>query len=194
MIVGYTRVRSFVPIPMQEGPFPTFPAYPRHSSRKARAFLLVALFIVFIGVTIVLGNMFLSSSQKKGIEAIVTKSTPTPIQATPTASTAVTTTPTPTEAELDKGELSVQVLNGSGTSGAASELADVLKEAGYTVSSTGNADRFDYEETVIQLKKSQQGYGSLLRKDLSSSYTVAAEVETLAESARYDAIVIVGAK
>ena len=179
---------------MQEGPFPTFPAYPRNSSRKARAFLLVAIFIVVIAVTIVLGNMFLSSSQKESIGVKVEQPTPTTAQVTPTPSGTVTSTPTPTEAALDKEELSVQVLNGSGTSGAASDLADVLKDAGYTVSSTGNADRFDYEETVIQVKKSQQGYGSLLRKDLSASYTVATEVETLAESARYDAIVIVGAK
>lgn len=43
----------------------------------------------------------------------------------------------------------VEILNGSGRSGLATTYADKLKAAGYDVVNTGNADRTDYEATVI---------------------------------------------
>ncbi len=175
---------------MQDGPFPTFPAYNRQSSRKAQAFLFVALFIGVIAIAILAGNFFLSSQGENQPKKVAVQPTPTSqtekiLAASPTA------TLTPVQ-ELDKSELSLQALNGSGTSGAASTLADVLKKAGYTVSGTGNAQEFDYTETVIQIKKSKSSYTKGLVADLSKEYDVSSDVETLAESARYDAIVIVG--
>ena len=175
---------------MQDGPFPTFPAYTRQSSRKARAFLFVALFIGVIAIAILGGNFFLSSSGENEQKIVTLQPTPTPKseereEASPTA------TLTPVD-EVDKSELSIQALNGSGTGGAAGTLSDVLKKAGYTVSATGNADKFDYTETVIQIKKSKSSYTKGLVTDLAKEYAVSSETEELAESARYDAIVIVG--
>ncbi len=43
----------------------------------------------------------------------------------------------------------VAVLNGSGISGSAERLAEVLRGAGYRVTQTGNARRFDYERSVV---------------------------------------------
>lgn len=43
----------------------------------------------------------------------------------------------------------VEVLNGSGISGAAGKIADKLKEAGYEVTRTDNADSFDYDKCCI---------------------------------------------
>lgn len=176
---------------MQDGPFPTFPAYNRQSSRKARAFLFVAVFVILIGVLIVAGNFFLST-QETGETGQRMAATPTSQPPTPEATAAATPTPTPQE-ELDKSALIIQVLNGSGTSGAASDVADLLRGAGYTVSSTGNAETFEYEQTVVQIKESQEQYADALITDLSTEYDVSSEVETLAENARFDAIVIVGA-
>lgn len=140
----------------------------------------------------VAGNYFLSSSRGEEEQKIVVANTPAP---SPTAtSSSPSLTPTPTKAPLDKKELSIQALNGSGTKGAASDLSAVLKEAGYTVAATGNAEEFDYQETVIQLKKSKQEYKDVLIADLEKEYPVSDTVETLAENARFDAIVVVGAK
>jgi hypothetical protein len=86
------------------------------------------------------------------------------------------------------------VLNGSGVKGAAGDASSLLKKAGYTVSSTGNADTFDYTKTVIKLKKSRASLGTQLKKDLSANYTVDPTLQTLAESATVDAIVIVGSQ
>jgi LCP family protein required for cell wall assembly len=46
--------------------------------------------------------------------------------------------------------VSVEVYNGSGTAGLAAEASDELEAAGFVVTSTGNADRSDYEQTVIR--------------------------------------------
>jgi len=73
-------------------------------------------------------------------------------------------------------------------------MASFLKSQGYAISGTGNALAFDYETTVIQIKKSKTSALAQLKKDLASSYTVDPSTQTLAESAASDAIVIVGAE
>ena len=47
------------------------------------------------------------------------------------------------------GTLTVEVLNGTPTTGLASRTADILRSSGYDVVSVGNADRNDYQNTVI---------------------------------------------
>lgn len=172
-----------------------------------KAFVYVAIFVVLIAGTMIVGNVFLKGKS----DGTDTFQTPTPTQAaevTPTpipgeisltpsttgtpSSTRGTVTPTPTQAA--KKNITVRVLNGSGESGAAGDGADVVLAAGYIVSGTGNADTFDYDETVIQIKKSKQTEAANLRKALAASYTVATTVETLAETATVDAIVIVGSE
>lgn len=46
-------------------------------------------------------------------------------------------------------EVKVEVLNGSGITGMAAEVAALLKEEGFNVVRTDNADRSDYEETLV---------------------------------------------
>lgn len=43
----------------------------------------------------------------------------------------------------------VEILNGAGTSGIATQVADKIKPQGYFVVSTGNAPNFDYEKTQV---------------------------------------------
>jgi hypothetical protein len=172
-------------------------------SPKRKAFIYVILFVLIIGVAIFAGNYFLSKHTAK-IESTPTP-TPTPtveVTPTPTASPSASptgkVTPTPTGKVTPTGttskSLEIEVLNGSGTPGEAGKAASVLKAAGYTITSTGNADTFDYPQTVIQIKKSKQQLATQLKNDLSSSYTVDPKIQTLAETSDSDAIVIVGAK
>jgi LCP family protein required for cell wall assembly len=55
-----------------------------------------------------------------------------------------------TPATAAPSEVSVQVYNGSGTSGLAADAAAELEAAGFVVAGTGNADSTDYEQTVIR--------------------------------------------
>lgn len=102
-------------------------------------------------------------------------------------------TPSPT-IKLNRRDLLVKVLNGSGVPGGAKKAASVLEELGYKVVETGNADSFDYEETVIKIKEGKKNLLSLLTNDLKSHYTVSSEKFELGEEEEADALVIVGKK
>ncbi len=51
---------------------------------------------------------------------------------------------------VPRGQVAVQVFNGSGRKGLATQTATQLRSAGFTVASTGNADRNNYQQTVIR--------------------------------------------
>ena len=88
---------------------------------------------------------------------------------------------------------SVAVQNGSGEEGVAGAGADTLRELGYDVVSTGNADNFEYENVTIQVKASQEDILPLLEEDLSESYTIGETSTDLPEDESFDALVIIGA-
>lgn len=198
--------------------FSNFTQYPKTvNSPKRRAFIYLGVFIVLIAGAILLGNYLLSTKQEVEITPAATPTqmpTPTESEAvtpeptvtttkktvTPTASLKLTPTPTklvstpsPAVTSTTKS-LQVEVLNGSGTPGEAVRAASFLKAAGYSITGTGNADAFTYEQTVIKIKKSKASFGAQLKKDLSGTYTVDPVIQTLAEDSTPDAIVILGAK
>ncbi len=48
------------------------------------------------------------------------------------------------------------ILNGSGKNGVATRASDLLKIKDYTITKTGNADNFNYEETIIYYKDNKK--------------------------------------
>ena len=119
------------------------------------------------------------------------KASPTP---KPTLSPTKTTTSTIDKATgLDRANLTIAVKNGSGVTGAAAKASNFLKDLGYTVSSTGNADNSDYENTVIEVKSTKKVYLDLLKKDLGTAYTIGSTSALLIDSSA-DAVVIIGKK
>ena len=52
-------------------------------------------------------------------------------------------------ASVDKGSFEITVRNGSGMTGGATSLAQILTDAGFTVAETGNADSYVYTETLV---------------------------------------------
>lgn len=55
--------------------------------------------------------------------------------------------------------IDISILNGSGVSGSATQLADALRSAGFTTVDAGNAETFDYERSQIQYLP---GFGSIV--------------------------------
>jgi hypothetical protein len=55
----------------------------------------------------------------------------------------------PAESSNDERSYTVEVLNGTAISGLAGRTAEMLNSFGYDIISTGNADRSDYERTII---------------------------------------------
>jgi hypothetical protein len=96
------------------------------------------------------------------------------------------------EPELERVNLKLQVLNGSGEKGVAGEAQEYLEGLGYEDIKIGNAKEFDYEETQIEIKSEKEEYLKMLRQDLEGEYTLADDTATLDEDSDFDAIVIIG--
>lgn len=114
---------------------------------------------------------------------------------TPTTSPTPSLSPTPSEKpkeNVNKSSLKVAVQNGSGEGGVAAKAAVVLKDAGYSVTLTGNADNFDYIDVTIKVKSIKKGFLAGLEKDLSGTYTIGKATSDLSSDASYDALVIIG--
>jgi hypothetical protein len=113
---------------------------------------------------------------------------------TPTISSSITPTVNPIDKStgLDRSKLSVIVQNGSGEAGVGGKASDTLKNLGYDVVSTGNADNFDYTDVVIQVKPVKSDYLDLLKNDLGLSYTIGTTSADLPDSFSSDALVIIG--
>ena len=99
-------------------------------------------------------------------------------------------TPTP-EILVDKQEIRIKVLNGSGVSGKASAVKEILKEKGYQEILTGNADSFDYEKTQVSVKKEKDYLISIIKEDLKD-YVSSFKTEILSEKEASDIVIVIG--
>ena len=146
--------------------------------------ILALILLIILGVGTFLnskGDNLLSkkNDSKKELETIV----PSPAEE-----------PTPTVIEVDRSSLIIQVLNGSGESGVAGTMSELLIEKGYSEDiDTGNADNYDYAETVVQIKKDKEDeFLDTLLDDLKKDYSLSSEIETLDEESEFDVVIIVG--
>lgn len=78
---------------------------------------------------------------------------------------------------VDKGSLSIKVLNGAGTDGYSAQATQILTNAGYTIQETGNADSFVYNETLVIYRSSDDELAAeAIVKDLGTGRAVSAGV------------------
>ncbi len=160
---------------------------PPKRANKFHLLVLVIIGIAVIGFTVYIlkggfGDINLGSVPSPS-PSMVAEATPTP-------------TPTPTPApEIDRGEFTIRVLNGTTTSGLARTVSDSLEELGYETSNPGNASANDVEQTEIRVKEGSESAAlfEALKADLASDYE-AIQGDDLSKSASYDAEVIIGAK
>lgn len=182
---------------------------------KKIIFLVIILLIlgaIAYGATVLLGGSGTTPEETttETEEFFIPTDTPTPTEDAETTPAEEEeeeeedTTPTPTKKPaassdsvdsatgLDRADLTVVVQNGSGEAGVAKVMADKLTALGYVVSSTGNADNYDYASTVIQVKSADKAFLALLKKDLEDDYTIGTATSDYTGSG--DALVIVGAE
>ncbi|MFC1625035.1 LytR C-terminal domain-containing protein [Patescibacteria group bacterium] len=102
------------------------------------------LVFVILGIVILVGGIifFISKGKKESGDLV---------SPTPTFQGIETFTPSPTETPeaVDKEEVSIEVLNGTGISGEAGYLQGELEDLGYSDIEVGNADEQDQEITVV---------------------------------------------
>ena len=149
---------------------------------KFKRFLII-IFVALLTFSIIYFFIKKPLTKKPGEQTITVSPTVEPVGATATPTSTI---------EVERKDLKIKVLNGSGIAGRAGEAADTLEELGYQVMVTGNADSFDYGETMIKIKEEKKNFLSLLTNDLETVYTVSSEESLLAEEEEVDAVVIVG--
>lgn len=148
-------------------------------------YVWIAIIVLLIGALVGGGFYFFQRSQSETEEP-----TDETIVDIPTPQN----TPTPTVGEVDIEGYTIRVLNGSGKTGEAGKVRTTLETEGFEISSTGNADKSTYEETVIQARKDvPAAVLKKLRDVLSKSYVLASNI-TLNGDDEDDIVIIVGSE
>lgn len=175
--------------------------------RKKLSKRILLFGVFFVIILLLLGGVFYFVTRGNS-ESETSKTITLPQDQEPTIEESETPTPEPTEAATEEtptktptkapsqstneNQISVAVQNGSGESGVAAKAAEILKGAGYTIASTGNADNFDYTNVTIRVKASKKSILADLESALSSDYTIGDTSTDLSEGQSYDALVIIG--
>jgi hypothetical protein len=94
----------------------------------------------------------------------------------------------PEEEPIVLKEVRVQVLNGCGVRGAGREVANSLRLKGYDVIDVGNADTFDYLETLVIERQKAGGRAVEVARALGVDTVLIQRVD----GSPYDATVIIG--
>ncbi len=160
------------------------------SSSNLKTYLLISL-VVLAGLGLVGGGIFVYQKALSGKKIASVTPTPTINPTTPTPTESGEITPTPS---LDKSALKIEILNGTGTSGAAGKAAKLLENSGYKGIKTGNAAQYDYEETIIGIKESKKDFLPLISESLAKNYQIAEDSKTLDEKDSFDVIITLGKK
>lgn len=171
----------------------------RRRSPKKFLYILGAILVVLIVLNLVrtLGSKGKKAATPTPTPSIsVETSTPQPTEE-PTPQPSATPKPATSSIDkttgLDRAKLSVSVQNGSGEAGVGAKMADLLRSLGYNVTSTGNADNFNYTNVTIKTKTSSKEYLPVLNKDITSNnYSVGTTSSDLTATSSADALVIVG--
>ena len=142
------------------------------------------LAVVLVLLLLVGGVFFFMKSRSAGDEA-----NPEPTIQEPTI-TEQTSSPSPTSS-VNKSEIKIKVLNGTGTAGEASLLKDKLAAVGYTDVESGNASRQDYTDAQVSFGSDvAQGVQDEITTILKGTYK--GVKETSGVSSGFDVEVITG--
>lgn len=142
-------------------------------SRKSIIFFIISIIVLS---AVILGGAFYYKQFMTGSNALKETKQNKKVTPTPTNSP----TPTPTKVEIDKSKYSIKILNGSGTSGEAGRAKTYLEEEGFDVSSVGNADKFDYQKSVLEVSKDiDEDFLTELKSFISKKYPLEDTAETV---------------
>lgn len=124
--------------------------------------------IIFI-LLLVLGGAGIYFFSKSANEPIAT---PTPsFGVVPIDTPSATSTPLSTLVAIDRDEVTIEILNGTGITGEAKLLSDRLEKLGYSEITAANADTTDNTATTVTFSKDlSQAIQDEIKKELESFY------------------------
>ncbi len=123
-----------------------------------------------------------------------TPTTPVDLTNLPTTTPAPSATPTPSpEPQVDQYSLNIEIQNGVGTPGLAGKLITTLKELGYQSLEASNADSYNYDTSVLKVKKDYQSIADDLLLDFQESYPqTTLSKDSLKSTSDFDLVFIIG--
>lgn len=151
--------------------------YPRLEKKKSKK----TLYLVIILILILAFLGFLFKHRIKSFVVGEAKPSPTPVS---------TPIPTPTPNPLIRSDWSLEVLNGTTSSGLAKKISDKLVSLGYPVVKSGNADKSTYTQTQIFIKKDLMDKIDLVVADLKDTVKIASVSGELKEGTASARIII----
>lgn len=152
--------------------FPGASTMPQQSTSSApkknwKWLIVLILFLIVIG-----GVTFFVFQSSRTASDIEESPTPDTSSLTNIATPSPTQTPEESSEPVDKAQIKIQVLNGTGIAGEAGILSDALEELGYTEVTTGNASDDSATDTLVTFGS---GVGnatvSEITKELNGMYT-----------------------
>ncbi len=97
------------------------------------------------------------------------------------------------EVAVDLTQISVQVLNGSGKSGEAGKVKELLIAEGFKSIEVGNADKSNYTGVEVSHKEEvAKSVMDVIEKALGGDYEATESGELLTQESKYDIVVVVG--
>lgn len=153
------------------------------SKNNKRTFLLLLILVFIVAYLMFVLNSKNTNSKQEKPKTIASKIMPTQIKPLPTA--------TPIS-KINREEITIQILNGTGKAGTASILSDLLRSKGYANIETGNATNSSFLKTVIRVRKTQEGLIDTIINDLKPDYKIGEKILDLENTSKYDVILIVG--
>jgi hypothetical protein len=171
----------------------------KKESQKGFSFNLsffVITVLVAIFVAIFSGGLYVYFNGISSLKSEESEPTPTEEpqpsqepQATPSGTPSPSATPAP---KIDT--LKVSILNGSGKIGEAGKAKALLEKAGFKVTQTGNAQNFNFTDTLVQFKSIVSSAAQkTLQDSLKAGYSVKVG-DALDSKSSFDIIVTVGSK
>lgn len=160
---------------------------------KGKLWIILAL--IFILIALAGGGLFYF--REEVIKKTVKQDEPS---LKPSPSIRVVVSVTPSEAtesasvKIDFSKYGIKVLNGSGISGEAAKVRDVLEEEKFVVEEIGNAESTDIKETIVKVKKDvSKEFLTKLKEVLKKTHFLGLD-ETLDESEDEDIVIIIGSQ
>lgn len=145
---------------------------------------LVFLFGLVIGAGLI-GGIFYYKMKMEGLPKTAS------VKETPKAEEKKEeSTPAPTPTQVSLAELKVLILNGSGIKGEAKRVEDLIKKDGFEKTETGNADSYNYTDTVVYLKDNVDG--SVYEKLGKILSDLSLKKDVLEKDSPYDIKIIIG--
>lgn len=177
-----------VETPVVSAPQPVEVVEPVYDEEPKTNYLFIIVPVALLVGALVGGLITYFSGLSRLGEAEKTPS-PVPVvvetEATPQASPSST---------LKRDELKVQVLNGSGVSGAAGKAKSLLESLGYKNVEVGNASVSNLAQTEVAILDTKKEFLDMIIKDLSANYEAVGASKPLATTSKFDLVITIGKK